>query len=93
MNRDNSKGKVLIERTLIWGGIQFFLLLVIVGRLYFLQVYEADKYATMADENRISSRILVPPRGVIYDRNDVPVANNKQNFQAMIVAEQANNVN
>lgn len=51
MNRDNSKGKVLIERTLIWGGIQFFLLLIIVGRLYFLQVYEADKYATMADEN------------------------------------------
>ena len=71
----------------------FFFFLIIVGRLYFLQVYEADKYATMADENRISSRIIVPPRGIIYDRNDVPIANNKQNFQAMIVAEQANDVN
>lgn len=92
MNRDNSKGKVLIFRTLIWGGIQFVLLLVIAARLYFLQVYEADKYRTLSDENRISARILVPPRGVIYDRNGVPIANNKQNFQAMLVAEQANNV-
>ncbi len=93
MNRDNSKGKVLIFRTLIWGGIQFVLLLVIAARLYFLQVYEADKYRTLSDENRISARILVPPRGVIFDRNGVPIANNKQNFQAMLVAEQANNVN
>ena len=93
MNRDNSKGKVLIFRTLIWGGIQFVLLQVIAARLYFLQVYEADKYRTLSDENRISARILVPPRGVIFDRNGVPIANNKQNFQAMLVAEQANNVN
>lgn len=93
MNRDNSKGKVLIFRTLVWGGIQFVLLLVIAARLYFLQVYEADKYRTLSDENRISARILVPPRGVIYDRGGVPIANNKQNFQAMLVAEQASNVN
>ncbi len=92
MNRDNSKGKVLIYRTLIWGAIQIILLMVIVVRLYFLQVYEADKYRTLSDENRISARILVPPRGVILDRNGVPVANNKQNFQAMLVAEQTNNV-
>lgn len=93
MNRDNSKGKVLIFRTLVWGGIQFVLLLVIAARLYFLQVYEADKYRTLSDENRISARILVPPRGGIYDRCGVPIANNKQNFQAMLVAEQASNVN
>ena len=92
MNRDNSKGKVLILRTLVWGGIQLLLLLVIVARLFYLQVYEADKYRTMSEENRISSRILVPPRGVIYDRNGVPLADNKQNFQAMLVAEQTNSV-
>ena len=71
MNRDNSKGKVLIYRTLIWGAIQIILLMVIVVRLYFLQVYEADKYRTLSDENRISARILVPPRGVILDRNGI----------------------
>ncbi len=92
MNRDNDKGKVLIRRSLIMALIKFLLLLVIIARLYYLQVYQADKYKTLADENRISTRLLVPPRGIIYDRNGMVVASNQQNFQALIVAEQAPNV-
>ena len=92
MNRDNDKGKVLIRRSLIMALGKFFLLLVIVGRLYYLQVYQADRYKTLADENRISTRLLIPPRGVIYDRNGVMIATNTQNFQALIVAEQTPNV-
>ena len=92
MNRDNDKGKVLIRRSLIMALIKFLLLMVIIARLYYLQVYQADRYKTLADENRISTRLLVPPRGVIFDRNGVTIASNQQNFQALIVAEQAPNV-
>ena len=92
MNRDNDKGKVLINRSLIVGLGKFFLLMCIIVRLYYLQVYQADKYKTLADENRISTRLLVPPRGLIYDRNGVVIATNRQNFQALIVAEQTPNL-
>lgn len=92
MNRDNDKGKILITRSLVMAVAKLFLLFVIVGRLYYLQVYQADRYKTLADENRISTRLLIPPRGVIYDRNQVQIATNKQNFQALIVAEQTTNV-
>lgn len=92
MNRDNDKGKVLIRRSLIMALIKFLLLLAIIARLYYLQVYQADRYKTLADENRISTRLLVPPRGIIYDRNGMVIASNQQNFQALIVAEQAPNV-
>ena len=92
MNRDNDKGKVLINRSLILGAGQLFLLLLLILRLYYLQVYQADKYKTLADENRISTRLLVPPRGVIYDRHGEMLATNRQNFQVMIVAEQTTNV-
>ena len=61
---------------------------VIVARLYFLQVKEADKYKMMSDENRISTRFLVPPRGLIFDRNGEIIAKNEQDFQALMVAEQ-----
>ena len=88
MNRDNDKGKVLIRRSLIMALIK----MVIIARLYYLQVYQADRYKTLADENRISTRLLVPPRGIIFDRNGVTIASNQQNFQALIVAEQAPNV-
>lgn len=92
MNRDNDKGKVLIRRSLIMALIKFLLLMVIIARLYYLQVYQADRYKTLADENRISTRLLVPPRGIIFDRNGVTISSNQQNFQALIVAEQAPNV-
>ncbi len=92
MNRDNDKGKVLINRSLIVGLGKLFLLLVIIARLYYLQVYQADRYKTLADENRISTRLLVPPRGLIYDRNGQLIATNRQNFQALIVAEQTTNL-
>ncbi len=73
---------------IIWTGIQFVMLFLIIVRLYYLQVYQADKFSTMADENRISTRILIPPRGEIVDRNGKTLAGNKQNFQVMVVAEQ-----
>lgn len=92
MNRDNDKGKVLIGRSLVVGVGKFLLLLIIIGRLYYLQVYQADRYKTLADENRISTRLLVPPRGLIYDRNGLLLATNQQNFLAMIVAEQTPNL-
>ena len=92
MNRDNDKGKVLIRRSLIMAFGKFFLLMVVIGRLYYLQVYQADRYKTLADENRISTRLLIPPRGIIYDRNGEMIARNEQNFQALIVAEQTPNV-
>jgi penicillin-binding protein 2 len=91
MNRDNDKGKVLILRCLVWIGLQVVMFVIIALRLYYLQVYQADRYATMADENRISIRLLIPPRGVIVDKNQNIIAGNQQNFQAMIVAEQTAN--
>lgn len=92
MNLENDKGKILVERTLFWILLQILLLLVIVVRLYYLQVSQADKFHTLAEENRISTRLLIPQRGVILDRNQKVVAGNRQNFQAMIVAEQAADV-
>ena len=92
MNRDNDKGKVLLKRSLIMACGMAFLLLCIIFRLYYLQVYQADKFKMLADENRISTRLLIPQRGIIYDRNGVVLATNEQNFQALIVAEQTADV-
>ena len=92
MNRDNDKGKILIQRSMIMALINLFLLLIIIARLYYLQVYQADRFKMLADENRISTRILVPPRGIISDRNNISIASNQQNFQVLIVEEQATDV-
>jgi len=46
----------------------------------------------MADENRINLRLLVPPRGRIFDRFGVSLADNRQNYRVVIVPEQTANI-
>lgn len=88
MNRNGEKSRVVERRTLVVIAFNLLAFVVIVARLYFLQVKEADKYKMMSDENRISTRFLVPPRGLIFDRNGEIIAKNEQDFQALMVAEQ-----
>ena len=60
--------------------------------MYELQILESDRYSMLADENRISLRLLPPPRGRILDRFGVPLADNHQNYRLVIVAEQAGDI-
>ena len=59
----------------------------LVGRLYYLQAIESDRYTMLAEDNRISLRLLPPPRGRIVDRHGVPVALNQLNYRAGLVSE------
>jgi len=92
MNRDNDKGKILLQRTMWCAFASFVLLVSLIVRLYYLQVIKGEKYKTLSDENRISTRVLIPPRGQIYDRNGELLATNEQNFQALIISEQTPDV-
>src|SRR5207237_6389974 len=76
----------------LMGAGQATLLGALAGRMYDLQILEADRYSMMADENRINLRLLPPPRGRILDRFGVPLAANHQNYRLVIVAEQAGDI-
>ncbi|TVR81797.1 MAG: penicillin-binding protein 2 [Rhodospirillales bacterium] len=92
MNRDTDRQKLFTRRALMLAGGQAVLTAGLVGRMYYLGVVDAPRYATLADENRISLRLLPPPRGRILDRHGRPLAGNRQTYRAVIVAEQANGV-
>ena len=88
MKKSNEKLRILLKRSLVLFSANIFLFFILVGRLYYLQIYQGEKYAVLADSNRLSTRLLVPPRGSINDRNGVELATNIQNFQALLIAEQ-----
>jgi len=73
-------------------GGQVALLGGLAARLYQVQVVEGARYATLAEENRVSARLIAPPRGRMLDRFGIVVAGNKQNWRALLVAEQTDNV-
>ena len=82
--------KEITRRTFLMGGIQIALACVLFGRMFYLQVIEADKYKMLADKNRIGVRLIAPPRGLILDYNDIPLAYNRKAFRSVIVAEDTN---
>ncbi len=55
--------------------------------MFYLQVIEAEKYQTLAEKNRIGIQLIPSPRGIIYDRNGVPLARNRKTFRAVLTAE------
>lgn len=83
-----SQAKVFNRRVAILGAGQALLVSTLIGRMYYLQVVEADKYRLLAEENRINPRLLPPPRGLILDRFGTPLAANFPNYRAMLIAEQ-----
>lgn len=92
MNRDNDRTKLFTRRTIVLAGAQAGLLSLLCARLYWLQVVEAERYATLSEDNRVSVRLLAPPRGKIYDRFGRPLAINRKNFRVVLVPEQSRNV-
>ena len=83
------KTQILTHRVLALGGLFFILSMILAGRLFYLQVLQGEKYKLMAEKNRLSVRLTMPPRGYIYDRNGVKLAENKKTFQAVLIKEQA----
>ncbi len=93
MHRDNDRARMFSRRAVLLGGGQAALLATLVGRMYYLQVIEADRYATLAEENRISLRLLPPPRGRVLDRHGRVLAENRENYRVLVVAEQTRDPN
>ncbi|MDA8249321.1 MAG: penicillin-binding protein 2 [Rhodospirillales bacterium] len=92
MKRETRRTGVFTRRTLLIAGAQVAAFGGLAARLYQVQVVEGGKYATLAETNRVSARLIAPPRGRLLDRMGAPVANNRQNWRALLVAEQAQDV-
>jgi penicillin-binding protein 2 len=91
-NEDNERQRSFTRRGLLLGGAQALLVSGLAARMYYLQVVEADRYKTLAEDNRINLRLLPPPRGRIFDRFGLPLASNRQNFRVVLVREHAGDV-
>ncbi len=92
MNREADLAKLFTRRAAVLLGGQIGLFGALLARLYWLQVVESDKYKVLADENRISLRLLAPPRGRVLDRFGEPLALNKLNYRVVVIAEQTGDI-
>lgn len=80
------------RRALVLGAAQLGFVGILALRMRSMQVDQADQFRMLAEENRINMRLLPPARGLIFDRNGVPIAVNDQNYRIVIVREDAGDV-
>lgn len=89
MRRDNKQYRTFTRRALLLGTGQAALFGLLASRMYYLQVVEGRRYAAMADENRISPRLVAPIRGLIYDRFGEPLAINQKTWRVTVTPERS----
>lgn len=84
--------QILVSRSIFSFVLVFILMLVLLGRGWYLQVIKHDIYQTRSNNNRISVQRVAPNRGLIFDRNGVLLAENRSVYSLEVIPEQVANL-
>jgi penicillin-binding protein 2 len=79
------------RRVIAIAGVVTFGLLAIIGQLWYLQVLEGGRFLDASDKNRIRIRPIAAPRGILFDRNGVPLVDNRPAFTLSIIPRELDN--
>ena len=82
----------MTRRAILMGTVQLGIVGALGYRMQSMQVEQADQFRLLAEENRINIRLIPPARGLIFDRNGTPLAENAQNYRVTMVREDAGDV-
>jgi penicillin-binding protein 2 len=78
--RDAGKHRITAVATAVLAAF-----LVIIGQLWYLQVLEGGNFLDASDKNRIRIRPVAAPRGIVFDRNGVPLVDNRPTFTLSLI--------
>lgn len=71
-------------RLFLLRGVIILVLLLLLVRVYWLQQTRGQELQTLAEENQLARILIDAPRGVIFDRNGLPMAVNEPSFNVTI---------
>jgi penicillin-binding protein 2 len=57
----------------------------LIARLMYLQIFQADLNNRLSKENSMRLRVILPPRGCIYDRNGEILARNRPSYSICVM--------
>jgi penicillin-binding protein 2 len=87
--KDHHAELALFEQRAIAAAVVMLLALgAVIARLFWLQVVKYDYFAELSQGNRIKTEPIPPNRGLILDRNGLPLATNAPSYQLELTREQ-----
>ena len=75
------------RRTVVIGGIQASIAILLAGRMGYLAIAENEKYRLESESNRVNLTLIPPRRGWILDRNGAPLASNRADFRVDVIPD------
>lgn len=88
---DPAELKMLKKRIDIAMALIILSAVLLLTRLWYLQIYRGDEYAKLSEINRIRIQEIAAPRGNILDRNGEPIITNRPRFNVVWNREDAPN--
>ncbi|MFB0954546.1 MAG: penicillin-binding protein 2, partial [Aeromonadaceae bacterium] len=89
---NNAEAALFRRRAMVAMAGVIVLTLMLLLNLYVVQVIHHDDYQTRSNDNRIKVVPVAPPRGLIFDRNGVLLAENRPVFSLEIIPEQVDDL-
>lgn len=80
------------QRLSIAAGVVVLMFCGLFFRVWFLQVYEYERFETLSNDNRIRLQSVSPARGEIFDRNGRLLAENKPVYSVEILPSQVDDM-
>lgn len=80
----NKKYAYRLEFMMVTG---FLVILILIGRMFYLQIIKGSTYRRQAEGNRTRYTRILAPRGIIYDCNGAELANNKPGVMVSLVRQ------
>lgn len=92
--KDSDQEAYLIRGRIIFAGVAAtVLILVILFRIFTLQVIQHDHFTTLSQSNRVKIVPIPPTRGLIFSRDNVLLADNRSSFSLELTPENIPDVN
>jgi len=88
---DDQDEAVMLKKPISETGLVFlryavlFVFLLILSRVFYLQIVKGSYYSEMAQDNRIRFTSLKAPRGIIFDRSGKRLVQNVSSFDAIVI--------
>src|SRR5690554_3573856 len=88
--QDHQRDARLVRRRMLVAALAVTLLtLLLVGRMYYLQVVQYEHHSTLSENNRVHVQPIPPNRGLIFDRDGRIIADNRPSFSLTVTRERA----
>ncbi len=84
----NEESRLVHSRIYIAVAIILLSVMVLVVRLFYLQVVRHEHFITLSQSNRVKVLPVPPSRGLIFTRDDILVADNQPSFTLELIPEQ-----